>query len=42
MREKGEASMESIIAGYILAGFIVITGIGFYIWLSIEVYNQQR
>jgi len=34
--------MESIIAGYILAGFIVITDIGFYIWLSIEVYNQQR
>jgi len=34
--------MESIISGYICAGIILIFGIGFCIWLSIEVYNQQR
>jgi len=34
--------MESTIAGYILAGTIVAIGIGFYIYLSIKIYNLQK
>jgi hypothetical protein len=33
---------ESEIAGLICAGLLTIVGIGFYIWLSIKVYNLQR
>ena len=33
---------ESVLAGYILAGVIASVGIGFYIWLSIKVYNLQK
>ena len=33
---------ESLIAGYICAGLITVVGIGFYIWLSIKVYNLQK
>ena len=33
---------ESEIAGLICAGLITAVGIGFYIWLSIKVYNLQK
>lgn len=33
---------ESTMAGYILAGIIAVIGIGYYIWLSIKIYNLQR
>jgi len=34
--------MESIIAGYICAGVIAISGIGCCIYLHIKVYNLQK
>jgi len=33
---------ESTIAGYILAGVIASIGIGFYIYLCINIKNLQR
>ena len=33
---------EPTIAGYILAGIVAVTGIGFYIYLSIKINNLQR
>ena len=39
---EGEYMSESEIAGLICAMVITIFGIGFYIWLSIKVYNLQK